>query len=236
MNLILFLGTMIIAFIAVRIGAVAFELTGLEWSLAKFQAISCFTGTGFTTKESELIASNPQRRRIASVLMVLGNIGLVTLIATFANSLRPTMTLTIPFLKTVVPAGLLPWVNFVLIIVLSYLIYRLFTHTKFSRRLTNRMRQAIIKKDIVTKVSFEELVVATGGYGISNIEIIENTPILNKSLRETDLRIHDISVLAIEKENTIIPNPSPDMKIILGDKLVCFGKLDTIKREFKVIE
>ena len=78
-----------VSFVVVRIGAIAFELTGLEWSLAKFQSLSCFTGTGFTTKEAELITGNPQRRKIASVLMVLGNAGLVILIASFVSSLVP---------------------------------------------------------------------------------------------------------------------------------------------------
>ena len=72
MNLILFLMTIATSFIAVRVGAVAFHLTGLEWPLAKFQALSCFSGTGFTTKEAELITGHPKRRQIASILMVLG--------------------------------------------------------------------------------------------------------------------------------------------------------------------
>lgn len=65
MNLMLLLVTVLVSMIVVRIGAVAFQLTGLEWSLAKFQALSCFTRTGFTTKEAELITGHPQRRRIA---------------------------------------------------------------------------------------------------------------------------------------------------------------------------
>ena len=35
-------------FVVVRIGAVAFNLTGMEWAQAKFQALSCFSGTGYT--------------------------------------------------------------------------------------------------------------------------------------------------------------------------------------------
>ncbi|MBU0630609.1 MAG: hypothetical protein KKC80_06825 [Candidatus Margulisbacteria bacterium] len=56
---------------------------------ARFQSLSCFSGTGFTTQESELVTGHPQRRKIASYLMILGNAGLVTLIATFANTIRP---------------------------------------------------------------------------------------------------------------------------------------------------
>ena len=60
-NLILFILVLLSSFIIVQIGGIAFELTGLEWSIAKFQALSCFSGTGFTTKEAELITRNPKR-------------------------------------------------------------------------------------------------------------------------------------------------------------------------------
>ena len=63
MNLLLFIITIIISFIAVRIGAIVFELTGIEWSLAKFQALSCFGGTDFTTKEAELIVGTTKFNR-----------------------------------------------------------------------------------------------------------------------------------------------------------------------------
>ena len=132
MNLILFIMILIISFIVVRIGAVAFELTGLEWSLAKFQALSCFTGTGFTTKEAEMITGHPQRRRIASILIVLGHAGLVTLIATFANSLRTDIVmskLSIPFLHSVLPAGLRPWINLFALVIAVYATYKIFTNS-----------------------------------------------------------------------------------------------------------
>ena len=93
MNGMLFILVLAASFVIVRIGAVAFQLTGLEWSLAKFQSLSCFSGTGFTTKEAELITGHRLRRRIASILMVLGNAGLVTLVATAASALDPRDTL-----------------------------------------------------------------------------------------------------------------------------------------------
>ena len=39
---IVFIGALVVSWIIVRIGAIAFQLTGLEWSLAKFQSLSCF--------------------------------------------------------------------------------------------------------------------------------------------------------------------------------------------------
>lgn len=231
--LALFILTLVVSFIVVRIGAIAFQLTGLEWSLAKFQALSCFSGTGFTTKEAELITGNKQRRRIASVLIVLGNAGLVIMIATLASSFVPQQTilssLSESFLPFAIPPFLGIWVNLAVIIVVVYVIYKVFTHEKFARKLTNFLRKKIIKRDIFQRVSFEELLLATGGYGVSRVAVCAGSPILNKTLARSDLRKYDVTVLAIVRGQETIPNPQANMKILLGDELVCFGKLENIR-------
>ena len=231
MNMLLFLTVLITSFIIVRIGAIAFQLTGLEWSMAKFQALSCFTSTGFTTKEAELVTANRQRRRIASTLIVLGHAGLVTMIATFANTMRPRVQgLALPFLPGSIPAVLQPWISLVVIVGAVYLIYKVLTNTTFVRKVTDKLRDNIVKKEFIKPVSFEELTVSTGGYGVSKINVCSKSPILNKTLFESDLRRNDITVLAIESEGRTIPNPSADTKLFLGDTLVCFGKLDNIRK------
>ena len=234
MNLVLFIMVLIISFIIIRIGAIAFQLTGIEWSLAKFQALSCFTATGFTTKESELITSDLRRRRIASVLIVLGHAGFVTMIATFANSLNPRTIageMEIPFLKSV-PVGALPWINLAVIVAAIYITYKVFTNTRFARRLTDVLRQRIVRRDIIKPVSCEELVVATGGYGVSKIKIRESHPVLDKALSESELRRDDITVLAIVRAEKTLPNPLADTRILSGDELICFGKLENIRKKF----
>lgn len=76
--------------LVIRIASVALRLTGLEESQARFQSLSAFTGTGFTTGEAEMIVNYPVRRRIVSLLMVVGNLGLVTVLATLVTSLVST--------------------------------------------------------------------------------------------------------------------------------------------------
>jgi len=229
--LVLFIVTLIVSFVVVRIGAIAFQLTGLEWSLAKFQALSCFSGTGFTTKEAELITSNKQRRKIASALIILGNAGLVIMIATLAGSLVPQETILSKrsFLPFRIPPYLVVWVNLAIIAMVVYGIYRVFTHEKFARKLTNFLRRKIIKREIFQKVSFEELLLATGGYGISRIAVTAGSPVLNKTLATSQLREQDITVLAAVRGSETIPNPPASMKILLGDELICFGKLEDIR-------
>ena len=71
----------------VRVASVALRLTGLPEASARFQALSAFTGTGFTTSEAESVVNYPVRRRIVSLLMIVGNMGLVTVFAALVVSL-----------------------------------------------------------------------------------------------------------------------------------------------------
>ncbi len=79
-----------VSIFVVRIAAVAMRLTGLDDASARFQALSAFTGTGFTTNESEMIVNYPVRRRIVSLVMIIGNLGLVGVFATIVASVVQT--------------------------------------------------------------------------------------------------------------------------------------------------
>lgn len=70
----------------VRVGAVALRLTGLEDVIARLRALSAFTGAGFTTRESEAIVNYPVRRQIVTLLIIVGNLGLITVVATLVAS------------------------------------------------------------------------------------------------------------------------------------------------------
>ena len=75
-----------ISVMIIRVASVALRLTGLPEETARFQARSAFTGAGFTTSESESAVNHPLRRRIISLLMVTGNLGLVSVLATLVVS------------------------------------------------------------------------------------------------------------------------------------------------------
>lgn len=235
MSIMLFIIVLTASFIIVRIGAIAFQLTGLEWSLAKFQSLSCFSGTGFTTKEAELVTGHPQRRKIATILMVLGNAGLVTMIATVASALNAQQALwarlSESLLPVSVPRELVPWVNLALIIVVLYVFYRVFSNKNFTHKLTNVLRAKIIKRKLFRPVSFEELLLLAGGYGVSRIDVAENSLLVEKTLAGSGLRQSDITVLAIVRGDTTIPNPAANSKILAGDTLVSFGNLENIRNK-----
>ncbi len=101
--------------------------------------------------------------------------------------------------------------NFLAIAV--YIIYKIFTHTKFAGKSTNALRACIVKQEIIKPVTFERLMVLTGGYGVSSVEIGQNSPILNKTIIETDLRSHDIMILVIERNGETFSTPSADTRM-----------------------
>ncbi len=230
--IVLFIFTLTVSFIVVRVGAIAFQLTGLEWSLAKFQALSCFTGTGFTTREAELITGSPQRRRIASILMVLGNAGLVTLILTGASTIISQEDILSALSKSYLPiygGQIAKFVNILILIGAVIVVYKVFTNKKITLRLTNFLRQKIAKREMFSRVTIEELLLATGGYGVSRVKVYSESPVMNKTLLEASLRKQDITVLAIIRGEQTMPNPGASTAILRGDELVCFGKLENIR-------
>ena len=62
-----------------------FRLTGLPAERARFQVVSLLTGTGFTTRESEIVLTSRLRRRLARVTMLFGYVFNITIVSAFIN-------------------------------------------------------------------------------------------------------------------------------------------------------
>ena len=87
---ILLLFVIALSLLITRTAASALVLTGLSRDSARFQARSAYCGVGFTTNESESITRHPVRRRIIMMLMLLGNAGIATVVATVILSVANT--------------------------------------------------------------------------------------------------------------------------------------------------
>lgn len=86
-GIIAFLTVLVLSLLVTRVATVALSMTGLSQQVAKFQARSAFTGTGFTTSEAEKVVNHPVRRQIIMLLMIIRSAGLVTIIISLILSL-----------------------------------------------------------------------------------------------------------------------------------------------------
>ena len=87
---------------------------------------------------------------------------------------------------------------------------------------------------IAARVSFPELDVrqrltVSRGYGVADLHVPEGAELVGKTIAESGLRDHDINVLSLHREGKVIPNPRGDRDLHGGDRLLCFGKLDSMR-------
>ncbi len=87
---------------------------------------------------------------------------------------------------------------------------------------------------IANQVAFPELDVrqrltVSVGYGVADLVIPEGAGLVGKTIRESGLRDHDIVVLNLHRGATVISNPKGARVLEAGDKLLCYGKLDSMR-------
>jgi hypothetical protein len=209
-----------ISVLMVRAGAMALMMTGLDRQRATFQSLSAFTGTGFTTQEAELVATHPLRRRIVSLLMILGNVGIVTVIITATSSLLTTSGYTLP-------------IHFVLFVIGLYLIYRIGKSRKFIRRWEGYIERKLSQNPAFEGGAAEDLLHFLEGYGLVRKVVGTDSRLIGVSLADWLSGEQDIIVLGIERAGKWVPVPTKhDAAIQDGDRLVLYGKLEATKKLF----
>ncbi len=67
------------------------------------------------------------------------------------------------------------------------------------------------------------------GYGVTEIYVPEGSKFIGKTIVETNLAESDINVLTLYRGSKIIPNPKGSRVLEPGDKLLCFGKLESMR-------
>ncbi|MEP1741987.1 MAG: 30S ribosomal protein S6--L-glutamate ligase [Kangiellaceae bacterium] len=87
---------------------------------------------------------------------------------------------------------------------------------------------------IAAQVDFPEIDVrqrltVSKGYGVTEILIPEGSKFDGMTIAETQLREQDINVLTLYRGAKVIPNPRNDRTLEANDKLLCFGKLESMR-------
>ena len=228
--LLLFLAT-ILFFIFERIGAIALELTGMPQEQAAFQALSAFSGVGFTTKEAEYALGHPQRRKIIKALIRFGSAGIITTMVAFIGTLLSSKSIFEMFSRdprySWMPFNF-PTIILILVVVFFYFLYRALSQPSIARLVKEIISAALLKTKIVKPVSFQEILVNGNGSGVFQIEISENNPLVGKTPKEMDLKNYDICVLYVNRMSESIDFPPENFCFQLNDIATLYGPAVTI--------
>lgn len=87
---------------------------------------------------------------------------------------------------------------------------------------------------IAAHVDFPEIDVrqrlaVSKGYGVTEISIPTGSPLIGRSIKEAMTVEMDINVLTLYRGTRAIPNPRLDRTMEAEDRLLCFGKLDSMR-------
>ena len=203
----------LVSLLAVRVGATALMMTGLSWDTASFQSYSAFFGVGFTTREAEMVVNHPVRRRIIRDLILAGNIGVTSALATLVASLMQHPDTAHPLLLVSM-----------LIAVIVFMFY-LFRVSWVQRAFDHVIQHALERIGLVRVLDYEMLLRIQSGYCVSEIEVLPDTPVVNKTLRESRPWDHGVVILAIKRDGNTIPGlPGPTEILRVGDLLTVYGE------------
>lgn len=220
---ILLLIIIVAVLVVIRAGAIALELTGLEPEKARFQALSAFTNTGFTTREAEEITHYPSRRRIITVLIVLGYAGTVSVIATLATS----------FLQRGLVQSL--W-KIGAALAATLIVYRLAKWQGITKRVARIFRRTLAEHYGVRASSLEQMLRVGEGFGVMRVAVPENSELVGRPLVELGLKTLRVQILSIIRGDITITIPQGTDMLLAGDLLVCYGDIHAVKRFFAPAE
>lgn len=87
---------------------------------------------------------------------------------------------------------------------------------------------------IAARVNFPELDVrqrlgVSQAYGVAELHIPEGSNYVGKTIAESGLREEDINVLSLHRATKVIPNPRSERQLEAGDRLLCFGKYESMR-------
>lgn len=200
-----------ISLIVTRTAAGALTYTGLSQQAASFQARSAFTGVGYTTSEAESLVNHPVRRQVVMLLMLLGNAGIVTVVATSILSFvgtgdtgvwRLRLALLIAGLGVMYLVAKIRWVD---------------RQVHYAIEWSLRKWARVEGRDFILSLA--------GDYGVSEMAVQADDWLAGKSLSESAIDDEGILVLGIQRrDGSYIGTPAAETIVKAGDVVILYGR------------
>lgn len=201
-----------------KVAAIALMHTGLSTEIAKFQARSAYTGSGYTSQESEKLMNHPVRRKIVYMLMLIGNAGIITTLSSLM------LTFLLPNNRSSLVYSLI-----FIVVALSALWFAIKSKV-VDRWLSKMIDRALKKYTNIDVKDYAAILHLSGEYQISELRVRKTSWLAGITLLELDLKSEGINVLGIQqKEGEYIGAPGGDDVINAGDVITMYGKAEIFK-------
>lgn len=200
-----------LSLLVVRVGSIAFQMTGLSEEVANFQSLSAFSGAGFTTSEAETVVTNPARRRVAALLIRLGSVGIVTSIATLMLSF--------------VGAGQATPERLLILVIGVVILAGLSQSRAINRLLTPLIERVLARYTTLDLRDYADLLHLRDDYRIIEIDIRENAWLTDQKISELGLAEEGVLILGVKRPGeNYVGAPPADLQFCAGDLLVLYGR------------
>ncbi len=210
--------TVTLTLLVTRVASLALVHTGLSREAADFQARSALTGTGFTTREAESVVNHPVRRRIVLQLMLLGSIGIFSVLA----------SVLVTFLQ---PTEQGAWLPRLLVLGVGIgVLWALAVSRWVDRMLARLVRWALENVASIQVRDFRRLLGLEEGYAVAELHVDEGDWLARRTLRELGLHEEGVRVLGIQRaDGPYRGAPDAETRIGVGDTVVLYGAGDAIE-------
>jgi hypothetical protein len=206
----------VLIFLVLEIAVTLLIISGLDKEVARFQAVSMLTATGFTTKESELIARHPIRRKIAIFLILFGVFSLAVMIASISTILTKDLRI----------------VQLIIITCLFGIVLFVVKTKSFNSKMSGEFHHKLKKEYELHELPFQEILYLNEGDLFTSVKIDEESPYVNRKVEEVFIADKDILLLFVRRGEEKIRRERMKLVIQAKDELYVYGSNAVIDNKF----
>ncbi|MFB9327696.1 hypothetical protein ACFFSY_17350 [Paenibacillus aurantiacus] len=207
----------VIMTLVVEISSELLIVTGLKRDISRFQVISMLTGTGFTTKESELILRHPIRRKIGIALILFGAFSLAVVISSITNILADDFRIPQLLIAT---ASLL-------------LVCFIVKHRRFHAKASPLFEKHLQQDFQLHELPIQEVLYVRDNDLFAAVSLHEHSGHIGRQARDVFGEEEDVNLLYIKRGQVHLRTSVRQETLAEGDVLFVYGDKAQIKEKFK---
>ncbi|WP_426449831.1 hypothetical protein ACP26L_33000 [Paenibacillus sp. S-38] len=207
---------LVLVLLVLEMAASLLIITGLDKRIARFQALSMLTSTGFTTKESELILRHPIRRKIAMFLILFGVFSLAVIISSLSSIM--TQSFQVPQL--------------LILTVLLGIVLLLIKSKRTSRMLARRLQQHLEEDFELHELPVQEILYIDEEDFITEVCLHADSDYIGRRPKDIADKKDDLTILYVTRGMAKIRKGCPELLLHEGDTLLVYGSRGVIEGKF----